>query len=173
MMHRTHVIAGASWWVTASALNGPPRWLPLIAGAACAAGGAMIPDTDRHRLVAKLTGGHRHATHSLVGLAFTFAVTAIVPAELGRQLGWLPLAVTAGYASHLAADAMTVRGIPVFWPDLDKYWLLPRRLRVATGGKRRSKPRWWQARRRLPWGEWLVLFLTIAVTAACCYWRWH
>lgn len=45
----------------------------------------------------------------------------------------VPLALSLGYASHLATDACTKSGIPFLYPRRQRYHLLPRLLRVTTG----------------------------------------
>lgn len=70
---------------------------------------------------------HRTITHSLLMLIY---------------LGWVanqiyPEAVwpfVAGYLSHLLADAMTVSGIPFFWPFPLKISLSQIGVRIKTGG---------------------------------------
>ena len=67
------------------------------------------------------TVGHRTLTHSLVGLAIFGAVVRAV-------LGAYPevvVALVAGYASHLFADALNTRGVPLLWPLGQPFRLLP------------------------------------------------
>lgn len=62
------------------------------------------------------TAGHRTLTHSLLGLA-AFAVLAWLLWRAMPGPGYeLFVALVAGYASHLAADALTTRGVPLLWP---------------------------------------------------------
>lgn len=89
MMGHTHALSGAVTWLAAASLLhlGSPA---SAVGAVCAAGAAVLPDLDHHSAtparafgapsrvlawaIGKLSGGHRHATHSLIGLAgFTAA----------------------------------------------------------------------------------------------------
>ncbi|HET7269700.1 MAG TPA: metal-dependent hydrolase [Rubrobacter sp.] len=67
------------------------------------------------------TVGHRTLTHSLVGiLLFSLPVWLI--------LGSFPdlvLALVAGYASHVLADALNTRGVPLLWPVGKPFRLLP------------------------------------------------
>ncbi len=73
--------------------------------------------------------GHRRLLHSLRGWLIWTAL--IVPLDAG--IGWLPVAaLLLGYASHLAGDACTQTGIPLFYPDRRPFHLLPVRLRVVT-----------------------------------------
>jgi hypothetical protein len=60
-------------------------------------------------------------------------VSWIVP----RACGAMPLVilcVLCGYLSHLLADAMTLAPIRLWWPSRRRVWLLPRPLRIRTGG---------------------------------------
>lgn len=71
------------------------------------------------------TVGHRTLTHSLLGLG-VFALPALL---LWRSIpgpGYgLFVALVAGYASHLVADALNTRGVPLLWPAGGVVRLLP------------------------------------------------
>lgn len=87
-------------------------------------------------LVHRLPGHHRGWTHAPpVALALTVAAFLLGP-PLFPSLPGVGPALAAGYLSHLAADALTIRGIPLWWPGRDQpsLHLLPRPLRVRTGG---------------------------------------
>jgi inner membrane protein len=72
--------------------------------------------------------GHRTLTHSLLGiLLFALPVWLI----LGRYTA-LALALLAGYASHVFADALNTRGVPLLWPIGGPVRLLPGGIR--SGG---------------------------------------
>jgi inner membrane protein len=74
------------------------------------------------------TVGHRTLTHSLLGVAL-FALLARL------LLGGFPglfLALVAGYASHVFADALNTRGVPLLWPLGRPFRLLPGGIR--SGG---------------------------------------
>jgi inner membrane protein len=71
------------------------------------------------------TVGHRTLTHSLLGVAL-FCVLISPLAPLSPDLF---LALVAGYASHLFADALNMRGVPLLWP-------VGRSLRLLPGGVR-------------------------------------
>ena len=74
------------------------------------------------------TVGHRTLTHSLLGiLLFALPVWLI----LGRYPA-LALALVAGYASHVFADALNTRGVPLLWPMGKPVRLLPGGIR--SGG---------------------------------------
>ncbi len=74
------------------------------------------------------TVGHRTLTHSLLGLAL-FAL------PVWLLLGDYPnlfYALVAGYASHVLADALNTRGVPLLWPLGGPVRLLP--VGVRSGG---------------------------------------
>ncbi len=67
------------------------------------------------------TVGHRTLTHSLLGVAL-FAL------PVWLFLGDYPnlfYALVAGYASHLVADALNTRGVPLLWPLGGSFRLFP------------------------------------------------
>jgi inner membrane protein len=67
------------------------------------------------------TVGHRTLTHSLAG-ALLFSLLVLL--FLGRFPN-LVLALIAGYASHVFADALNTRGVPLLWPIGKPIRLLP------------------------------------------------
>ena len=74
------------------------------------------------------TVGHRTLTHSLLGVALFALLTRLL-------LGGYPnliLALVAGYASHVFADALNTRGVPLLWPLGRPFRLLPGGIR--SGG---------------------------------------
>jgi inner membrane protein len=74
------------------------------------------------------TVGHRTLTHSLLGVAIFTLLARLL-------LGGYPnlfLALVAGYASHVFADALNTRGVPLLWPMGRSFRLLPGGLR--SGG---------------------------------------
>lgn len=193
----THAISGAVVGAAAGEFALHLGITGTVALAAFTAAFATLPDLDtRHScaarslgffsaafafLVGKVSGGHRHGTHSAVGvavftalawaacvfrhedagriryvlalfLALAFAaglralrigghfadLLAIAGAAFVAWHGWgltlIPLACALGCGAHLAGDALTVEGIPVFWPfSLRHYRLLPPPLAFVTG----------------------------------------
>ena len=74
------------------------------------------------------TVGHRTLTHSLLGVAlFVVLISPVAPLSPG-----LFSALVAGYASHLVADALNKRGVPLLWPAGRPFRLLPGGIR--SGG---------------------------------------
>lgn len=153
MTWRTHALIGidALWLVAPlpGVLTGPGAANPGLL-AACAALGALLPDLEAAQskaahlspgwglepfalpsLILHRAFGHRGVMHSLLGLV-GFGLLVCLP--LSRWWGWAPsLALWAGYASHIAADACTRTGVPLFWPDRRRRFLLPAPLRLTTG----------------------------------------
>ena len=67
------------------------------------------------------TVGHRTLTHSLLGVAlFVVLVSPVTP--LSPELFF---ALVSGYASHLVADALNVKGVALLWPVGRRFRLLP------------------------------------------------
>ena len=69
---------------------------------------------------------HRSLTHSLLGMAYVMGIVYLAIPDYF-------LAFAAGYLSHLIADAITVAGIPLFWPYPKKLGLKQLGLKVRTG----------------------------------------
>lgn len=67
------------------------------------------------------TAGHRTVTHSLLGLA----VLVLAVSPLWVVAPDVSLALLAGCASHIAADALNTRGVPLLWPLRTPFRLLP------------------------------------------------
>ena len=154
MMWRSHAMIGAgSVWLMALL----PHGVAISADAsnpgllaAVAALGALLPDLDAAESKIKYLSpgwriapfalpalllhrafGHRGLLHSACGLAL-FGVLVALP--LSARWGWQPsVALSLGYASHLAADACTRTGIPFFYPNRRRVFLLPLPLRLVTG----------------------------------------
>lgn len=118
----------------------------LVAGAAAI--GSLLPDLDaaqskiKHLSVSGIkpfylpsqmifqTLGHRTLLHSLKGLAGVTVVAALLIPFTDWRIAW---AMIAGYASHLALDACNPSGIPLLYPNRQKFHLLPRKWRISTG----------------------------------------
>lgn len=98
--------------------------------------GALTPDLDHpatnilkrtlggklvHRLFSAFSGGHRHFTHSIVGIiAISYFLHWIIfkyiqPTSYDHAL-ILWQAFMIGYISHPVADTLTDQGVPWLWP---------------------------------------------------------
>lgn len=108
--------------------------------------GALTPDLDQpaaniwRRLLGGHTignifqafsGGHRHFTHSivgilLIGLAWRWFIHELIQPDYVYQAMILFHAFMIGYISHPVADTLTDRGVPWFWP-------LPFHIKVPPG----------------------------------------
>lgn len=87
-------------------------------------------------LIHRLPGHHRGWTHAPpFALALTAAALMAGPL-LAPSIRGVGAAFAAGYWSHLLADALTIRGIPLWFPGQTQpsLHLLSRPLRVRTGG---------------------------------------
>ena len=146
----------ASVWIhpvgplAAPLLKGSPAPAALLVALTVVALGALLPDIDHiHGALAeeRVAGvrvlrpvawglgslfGHRGPTHSLLALAALLLLGQWpgLPWAAGN-FGWL---IGWGFAPHLAADALTKSGIPLFWPLRARVGFPPvRQLRFTTG----------------------------------------
>jgi inner membrane protein len=117
--------------------------------------GALTPDLDQPaaniwrrmiggRAVGKIfqtvSGGHRHLTHSLLGIAGIGYIlwqgihTLLQPQFFAPAL-YVWQAFMVGYIAHLAADTLTDHGVPWLWPLPFSLKIPPgqEELRVTTG----------------------------------------
>ncbi len=122
----------------------PTAWPALLGLLLAALIGGTAPDIDKPRhwwaqfLAHTAFGGHRHLSHSLVGIILASAVAALVLRHVGPAISVQPtlpfLGFVAGYASHLILDSLTTEGVPWFFP-IHVYLGLPpwSALRIRTG----------------------------------------
>ena len=78
---------------------------------------------------------HRGLTHSLL-VAFVITLIALNLSIFltPNQTAWWGVAWSAGYLSHIAADALTFSGIKLLQPWSERrFWLAPRPLRFRVG----------------------------------------
>jgi inner membrane protein len=122
--------------------------------------GALLPDIDNaHSTLGKKLGwiskeiqhkfGHRTLFHSLLGLLIGSGIAFgaqqliqslltsrgyVIPARIISSSNIVFIAVLFGCIMHIAADALTIEGVPLFWP-MHKYYGLPpsRNWRFRTG----------------------------------------
>ena len=78
---------------------------------------------------------HRGLTHSLVVTLVLAAGSIILSSALTTERNpWWGLAWSAGWLSHLAADALTLSGLKLLQPwSQQRFWLAPRSLRFRVG----------------------------------------
>lgn len=141
MLGRTHALSGAAVWLgccaAASALGHHPAGATVVVGSVVCAGMALLPDVDHPeslvagtfgpmtRLaavgVARVTGGHRHGTHTAVFAAGVGLAVATV-CLLGR---WAVAGVV------FAAAGLALRGL---LPARDRYRAGPLTLTAIAAG---------------------------------------
>jgi membrane-bound metal-dependent hydrolase YbcI (DUF457 family) len=158
MMGHTHALSGAAAWLAATPFIGDPAALgqyaielspaQIAAGTVICAGAAMLPDIDHHngtiagtfgplsrvlcRLVGAVSGGHRHATHSVAfaalagfgagwaaGHAPGWAWTAVLFALIG--LGLRGIGIRVAEREHFSAllNAAIAAALVYVMRDLD------------------------------------------------------
>lgn len=98
--------------------------------------GALTPDLDQpaanlfrrtlggrgiHRLFSLFSGGHRHFTHSILGiisiaLLFRWIILQFIQDAFHPQAFMILFAFLIGYISHPIADTLTDKGVPWLWP---------------------------------------------------------
>lgn len=122
--------------------------------------GALLPDIDNaHSMLGKKLGwvskeiqhvvGHRTLFHSILGLGIGSALAVgleklveyllasrgyTLPAHIISNTHMIFIALLFGCIMHIAADALTEEGVPLFWP-MHKYYGFPpnRHWRFRTG----------------------------------------
>ncbi|MCX6382467.1 MAG: restriction endonuclease [Armatimonadetes bacterium] len=148
MLWRTHALGGVASLFLLQALPGGTAGANFGVLATVAVLGALLPDLDsvqskikslrigEIRPFAPLANllhasyGHRGALHSLTGLS----IFGVLVFPFAIVIGWqIPLSLWLGYASHLALDACTRSGIPLWSKSVDRVHLLPEKLRFVTG----------------------------------------
>jgi inner membrane protein len=133
----THAILGAGAGVVLGAMThaDPARTLLMVAAGTV---GGLLPDIDTpHSIIRDVLPPlhwllfwlkHRGPTHSLLLLALVTVVGL-------RFVGIYGLPLGAGYATHLVADMLTHEGVPLLFPYPGFFHILPRPLRLKTGGR--------------------------------------
>ncbi len=125
MLAPGHIAVGLTTYWAACQLAGYQPTPELFSAAAF---GALLPDIDHPssrvgRMFPHISKplarvfGHRGFTHSLLAIAALVAVLAYTARFHAASLpAATAAAVSMGYLSHLLADYLTIRGIPLFWP---------------------------------------------------------
>jgi inner membrane protein len=156
MIGRTHDLAGMTTLTLLVAYL--PTLPPMTMATAITAFGAnflgsLFPDIDQptsdlwdnfrggplvSKFVCRFLGGHRHISHSIVGVILIGAVSAYVLKAisgivlLDMQIIWIAFMV--GVLSHIVFDMPTKEGVPLFWPMMTMIGIPPiRHLRIRSG----------------------------------------
>lgn len=130
-------------------------WADGIVAVVAVMVGAITPDLDHptadlwqrfiggrlvHRLFTVFSGGHRHFTHSLLGIMAIgggahYLVTHLLAPEYIPDGLIIWRAFMVGYISHPIADTLTDLGVPWFWPFPWNIKIPPghKAIRVTTG----------------------------------------
>jgi membrane-bound metal-dependent hydrolase YbcI (DUF457 family) len=157
VLGHSHAVSGA---VTGAAAGEFILHLPLAGAGALAylaAAWATVPDLDTRGscaarslgffseafawTVGKIARGHRHGTHSILGVAVLTVLTCtyrhtqpgrwglmLLLALAGWELALVPLGCALGCGTHIAGDMLTDSGAPLLWPFADyrfKWWPEP------------------------------------------------
>src|SRR5207302_459655 len=91
------------------------------------------------KIIAKMLGGHRFLTHSIIGLALMgfvvhWLLSVLQPIVPNVQIEYVWWAFMIGMFSHLVMDSFTKEGVPWLLPIPIKFGLPPlRRLRITAG----------------------------------------
>jgi inner membrane protein len=160
MMGNSHLIIGVVSGALLAALLGADT-AHIGAAGVVAGAGAMLPDIDhRHAPIRQRLGfigdillfwlPHRGLTHSLLCWALVTMLAIFGTVMFLKIAILMPLALSAGYASHILADMTTQRGLPILYPFKANFYLLPRGFRVTTG----------------TWTEFVALVLIVGSMAA-------
>jgi inner membrane protein len=154
---RTHDVAAATALVAVVALlpEQPTMTLSTVILALIAnQAGGIVPDIDQPtapfwrnlpiggifgKVIAKMLGGHRFITHSLlgvglVGFLFWTLLHFLQPIMPNVQIDYVWWALMIGMFSHLVMDTFTKEGVPWLLPIPIKFGFPPvKRLRITTG----------------------------------------
>lgn len=153
--HQAFGFAAAALGYFATTANEPVTW--GIAGTVLVGSfvGSLLPDIDQPtanfwdsvplggvigRIAPKALGGHRNLSHSILGyILFSVAMYWLVQSVFREGLFNVDVFMRSfelGFIAHLVADAITVQGIPIFWPLGNNMGFPPHPLhglRIVTG----------------------------------------
>jgi membrane-bound metal-dependent hydrolase YbcI (DUF457 family) len=131
MLGRTHALSGAAACAAGVITAWHPGDAPAAAAAVIFAGAAVLPDIDKlgstaarslgfltgifASLVSKASGGHRHGTHCLLGIAVFTAVTAAAAALRHTWPGFVLLSLL---TAVMLASALRAIGLGGHLPEL-------------------------------------------------------
>lgn len=152
------VLALVSMVVAAGLVAGFAGWLPDVDGPGTL--GNELPGFLR-----PIFGGHRHGTHSIIGVVLFWFAARYGCAGLGVMgpaATLLPVLCVSGVLTHLAGDFLTDHGIRPFWLPSPLVWLLPDVLRTLP----RYHLRIFEPV-RFTTGTWPELPVTLAAAGIC------
>lgn len=131
MLGRTHALSGAAVCAAGVIIAWHPGDAPAAAAAVVFAGAAVLPDIDKPGstaarslgfvtgifawLVSRVSGGHRHGTHCLLGVAVFTLVTAIAG---GLRHTWPGLILLTFLLAVCLASALRAVGLCGHLPEL-------------------------------------------------------
>lgn len=138
MLGRTHELAAAGA-ITSAAILFPVENITTetaIVSFLMALVGGITPDLDKpgtkfwdnlpagsilSRIVNPFViGGHRHITHSLIGLAafsaLVYFLLSVLPMGDMVDIAIVTISFAVAFASHIATDMLTKGGVPLFYP---------------------------------------------------------
>jgi len=151
MRRQTHLAVGALCAVQITTDLAPTV---AVGALVCCLAGAIVPDYLDLRSDFQGLLRHRGISHSalaavLATVAVYFIVDALSRVDLGEfsisasMIQRLSIAFAIGFASHLVLDAFTTTCIRPALPCVGwRLCLLPRRLRIRTGGRVDAMIRW-------------------------------
>lgn len=156
MKGASHLLIGLGAAAVAQRIYAPfgDSWQALALAGVAATIGALLPDVDSDESairqatgtarsngclgklaslgISAITGGHRVGTHTAVAWLVISGLAWLV--GQASSLTGVAIAFSVGYLSHLIADALTVEGIPLFWPlARRRVCLLPSFIAIRTG----------------------------------------
>lgn len=135
MTGKTHLIIGimAGSVLAVLSRSTPVDGLVLIGAAGV---GSLFPDIDSpNSTISNKARPLRLLTFWIPHRTLTHSIFAVLLSSLLLAFGLIGLSFVVGYASHIMADMLTTKGIPLFYP----FWyrslhLLPYPFRIVTGG---------------------------------------
>lgn len=178
MTDKTHQMIGLTAASAVFLLNDPqPVTLSIAASVVVGSFlGSLAPDIDQPtaslwrniplggiwgRIVSECLGGHRNLSHSILGV-FLFGllmdwVIRFLPAGWGLAPDLLYISALIAFIAHLAADSITVMGIPLLWPWGRNMGFPP----IPFDGARIITGKWFENLVVLPLATLVFIFLVI------------
>lgn len=154
MKGASHLLIGLGVAAVVQRIYAPfgDTWPALALAGGAAIVGALLPDVDSDESairqatgtarsrgcigklaslgISAITGGHRVGTHT----ALAWLVISALAWAVGQIVNLPYIAFSLGYLSHIIADALTVEGVPLFWPlARRRVCLLPSFIAIRTG----------------------------------------